>query len=88
MTPPTDQNGNGVKPAVELKRIAAMGFLALLLLVLSVFLDGPVSMFAWLLMAVAFLCLLYIIIASRTLMIHFRSHEHSTETHDHIPDQE
>ena len=82
MTAPNDHNGNRVKPADELKRITTMGFFALFLLALSVLLDGPVSILAWMLMAVAFLCLIYIIIASRTLMIHFRSHDNTTESHD------
>jgi Ca2+/Na+ antiporter len=82
MMQPTEQLKNGVDVAVELKRITASGALVLLLLMLAVLLDGPVSILAWMLLAVAFLCLAYVVVASRQLLIHFRSQEYKAEPHD------
>jgi Ca2+/Na+ antiporter len=82
MMKPTEQIQHGVDVAVELKRITTSGALAFLLLVLAVLLDGPVSILAWMLIGVAFLCLAYVVIASRQLLIHFRSQEHKAEQHD------
>ena len=82
MMKPTEQIQHGVDVAVELKRITTSGALALLLLMLAVLLDGPVSILAWMLLAVASLCLAYVVIASRQLLIHFRSQEQKAEPHD------
>jgi len=82
MMTPAEQINQGIDVAVELKRIIASGILALILLLLAVFLDGPVSILAWMLLAVAVLCLLYVVIASRQLLIHFRSQEQKAEPHD------
>ena len=82
MMQPTEQLKNGVDVAVELKRILTSSALAFLLLILAVLLDGPVSILAWMLLAVALLCLVYVVIASRQLLIHFRFHEHKAEPHD------
>jgi len=71
-----------LNPSDELKRIFTMGVLALLLVALSLLLDGPVSLLAWLLILAALLCLVYILLASRNLMIHFRSLDHTTKSHD------
>jgi membrane protein YdbS with pleckstrin-like domain len=71
-----------VDPATELTRIFVCAVLAFLLLVVSVTLDGPVSLLAWMVLAVAFLCLVYVLIASRYLLIHFRSQHNKVESHD------
>jgi len=71
-----------VDPATELTRILVCGVLAFLLLALSVTLDGPVSLLAWLLLAAAFLCLAYVVIASRYLLDHVRSQHNKVESHD------
>ncbi|MDP2886957.1 MAG: hypothetical protein Q8P51_18280 [Ignavibacteria bacterium] len=71
-----------VDPATELTRIFVCAVLAFLLLVLSVTLDGPVSLLAWMLLAAAFLCLAYVVIASRYLLIRFRSQHNKVESHD------
>ena len=82
MMKPAEQIKPGVDVALEMKRITTSGALALLLLLLAVFLDGPVSILAWMLLAVAVLCLLYVVIASRQLFIYFRSQEQKAEPHD------
>jgi Ca2+/Na+ antiporter len=82
MMKPSGKIEKGVDVAVELKRITTSGALALLLLMLAVLLDGPVSILVWMLLAVAFLCLVYVLIASRQLLIHFRSQEQKAEPHD------
>jgi len=71
-----------VDPATELTRILVCGVLAFLLLVLSATLDSPVSLLAWMLLAAAFLCLAYVVIASRYLLAHFRSQHNKVESHD------
>jgi Ca2+/Na+ antiporter len=70
-----EQNRDPDPVAVELKRISVIGILAFLLFGLSVLLDGPVTMLSWLLTIAGFLCLVYLIIASRYLLK--RRHSHS-----------
>jgi Ca2+/Na+ antiporter len=82
MTKPTEQVKQVVNVAAELKRIISSGALAFLLLMLAVLLDGPVSILAWMLLAVAFLCLAYVVLASRQLLVHFRSQENKVDPHE------
>lgn len=82
MMKPTEHAGPGLNAAAELKRIITSSALALLLLSLAVFLDGPVSVLAWLLLAVTFLCMAYVVLASRQLLIHFRSQDHKADPND------
>lgn len=78
----SERIADSVDAAAELKRVIASGALAFLLLMLAVILDGPVSILAWMLLTVAFLCLAYVVLASRQLLIHFRSQDQKTEAHD------
>ena len=80
MMRPSGEVEKRVDSTTELTRILICGVMALLLLVLSVILDGPVSLLAWMLMAAAFLCLAYVVIASRYLLIHFRSQHNKVES--------
>ena len=82
MMRPSGEVEKRVDPTTELTRILICGVMALLLLVLSVILDGPVSLLAWILLAAAFLCLAYVVIASRYLLAHFRSQHNKVESHD------
>lgn len=67
--------------SVELKRILASALLACLLVALSAALDGPVSILAWLLLAGGFLCLVYVVVASRHLLNYYRSqHDNAQST--------
>jgi hypothetical protein len=52
----------------ELKRISVISIMALLLFGLSVVLDGPVTVLAWILTAAGLLCLVYIVVASRPIL--------------------
>lgn len=71
-----------IDTAAELRRITISGSLSILLLILAALLDGPVSILAWLLLASALLCLVYVVIASRSLLLHVRSLDSKAETHD------
>ncbi len=73
---------DGPDAATELKRIMMIGVLAALLLVVAVILDGPVSILAWLLLGTALLCIVYVVVASRILLLHFRSQAHKAGPHD------
>jgi hypothetical protein len=66
-----DQNPDPL--ALELWRFFIIGVLAFLMFGLSVLLDGPVTVLSWLLTAAGFLCLAYLIIASRYLLKHGNS---------------
>ena len=79
---PTEELKHSIDVATELRRIITSGVLALLLLSLAVLLDGPVSILAWMLLAVAFSCLAYVVIASRQLLIHVRSQDYKAEPHE------
>ena len=52
----------------ELRRMFVMAVFACVLLGLSAFFDGPVSLTGWLLFGAGFLCLVYILFASRMLI--------------------
>ncbi len=82
MMKPVEQTKKGIDPAAELKRIITSGALAFLLLMLAVLLDSPVSILAWMLLLPAFLCLAYVVLASRQLLIYFRSHNRKAESDD------
>ena len=73
---------SGTDPGVELKRITIAGAFAAVLMVLAIILDTPVSILAWLLLATSLLCIVYIVVASRILLIHFRSQDPEAELHD------
>ncbi|MCX6142402.1 MAG: hypothetical protein NTZ35_04210 [Ignavibacteriales bacterium] len=47
--------------------------MALLLFGLSVVLDGPVTVLAWILTAAGLLCLVYLVVASRSVLRKYRS---------------
>jgi hypothetical protein len=53
---------------VELKRISTISVMAFLLFGLSVLLDGPVTVLAWILTAAGLLCLVYVVVACRSLL--------------------
>ena len=61
----------------ELNRIFVSSLLGCILLLLSVLIDGPVSVLGWVLFVVGFLCLTYVAVAVRQLMKHFRSQQHN-----------
>ena len=63
-----------MKSAVEeLKRIFLVSLMALLLFGLSVVLDGPITVLAWILTAAGLLCLVYLVVASRTILRKYQS---------------
>lgn len=82
MTNPSGQTDPDVNRVDELRRIYTSALLACVLIVLSVVLDGPVSVLSWLLLISGFLCLAYVVLATRKLLIHFRSLVHKTEPHE------
>lgn len=82
MMKPTQHTGHGIDVPAELKRIMASGALASFLLLLAILMDEPVSILAWALLAVAFLCLAYVLLAARRLLIHTRAQELKDDTHD------
>jgi Ca2+/Na+ antiporter len=66
--------------AVELKRIVSISLLAFLLFGLSVVLDGPITLLAWILTAAGLLCLLYIVVASLHVLNQYRSNSRKAES--------
>jgi len=82
MIKPNNKTGQGIEVATELKRIVTTGILAILLLLLAVILDGPVSILAWMLLAAAFLCLMYVVLGSRQLLMYYRSQDHRAERNE------
>ena len=82
MTNPSRQSDPDVHCFDELRRIYTSALLACVTIVLSVVLDGPVSMLSRLLLISGFLCLAYVVIATRKLLIYFRSPGHKTESHE------
>ncbi len=82
MMTPTEEINQGLDVAAELKRITTSTALAFLLLMVAVLLDGPVSILAWVLVSAAFLCLAYIFMASRQLLIQFRSQDNRADPND------
>ena len=79
---PTEEVKRSIDVATELRRIITSGVLAVLLLSIAVLLDGPVSILAWMLLAVAFLCLAYVVIASRQLLTDVRSQDNKAQPHE------
>jgi Ca2+/Na+ antiporter len=82
MTNPSRLSDPEVNREEELRRIYISALLACVLFVLSVILDGPVSVLSWILLVAGFLCLAYVVFASRYLLIHSRSHDHKVEPHE------
>jgi Ca2+/Na+ antiporter len=75
------QQDPGTYPeAVELKRIFTISLLALLLFGLSVVLDGPVTVLAWILTGAGLLCLVYLVVASRSVLNQNRSTSRKADT--------
>jgi hypothetical protein len=63
-----------MKSAVEeLKRIFLVSLMALVLFGLSIVLDGPVTVLAWILTAAGLLCLVYLVVASRSILRMYQS---------------
>ena len=62
----------------ELKRIFVCSLLAGVLLLLSVFFDGPVTVLGWALFVAGFVCLIYVVVAVRYLLKHSRSQQRDT----------
>jgi hypothetical protein len=60
----------GVAPQVrdEIRRISIISVLALLLFGFASLLDGPITIMAWVLTAAGFLCIVYVIAASHSLL--------------------
>jgi len=65
---PLQQDQKTQSAVEELKRILLISLMALLLFGLAVVLDGPVTVLAWILTAAGFLCLLYLVVASRSVL--------------------
>jgi hypothetical protein len=82
MMKPGEPSGDAPDVATELKRIITISLLSLVLLLVAIALDTPVSILAWMLLAAALLCLMYIVLASRQLLIHLRSLDCKAEPHD------
>jgi hypothetical protein len=82
MTNPSGKSDPDINRVDELGRIYASALLACVMIVLSVLLDGPVSILSWLLLISGFLCLTYVVVAARKLLIYFRSLDQNAETHE------
>ena len=68
------QQDQALQSAVEeLKRILVISLMALLLFGLAVVLDGPVTVLAWMLTAAGLLCLVYLVVASRSILRKYQS---------------
>jgi len=75
------QEDQGTHPeATELKRIYTISLLAFLLFGLSVVLEGPVTVLAWILTAAGLLCLVYLVVASRFVLNQHRSKSRKADT--------
>ena len=61
---------------VELGRIRSSSWLAVVLLLLSAFLDGPVTILGWMLFGSGVALLLYVAAASTLHLKSHRSHNH------------
>jgi Flp pilus assembly protein TadB len=68
MMEPFQQNQETRSLTEELKRIFLISLMALLLVGLSVLLDEPVTALAWILTAAGLLCLVYLVVASRSVL--------------------
>jgi Ca2+/Na+ antiporter len=73
MKEPLQQDQEIQSAVEELKRIFLISLMALLLFGLSVVLDGPVTVLAWMLTAAGLLCLVYLVVASRALLRKYQS---------------
>ena len=82
MTNPSGKPVADANRVDELRRIYASALLACVMFVLSVVLDGPVSILSWLLLISGFLCLVYVVLATRRLLIYSRSLDHKAEPHE------
>jgi Ca2+/Na+ antiporter len=71
-----------VEERTELRRIFSSAVLACILLLVSVVLDGPVSVLAWMLFVGGILCLLYVIVACRYLLNRTRSQYRKAENEE------
>lgn len=71
-----------IHDTIELKRIFATALLACALLLLSVVLDGPVTVLGWMLVVTGFICLIYIAVASGYLWKRLRPQNEKAEHHD------
>jgi Ca2+/Na+ antiporter len=67
MVPPRQDQGTSAE-GEELRRISVISLLALLLFGLSVVLDGPVTVLGWILTAAGLLCLVYLVVVSRSAL--------------------
>jgi hypothetical protein len=65
---PLQQDQETSPEAEELKRISTISQLAILLFGLSIVLDGPVTVLSWILSAAGMMCLMYIVVASRSVL--------------------
>ena len=79
MVPPRQDQGTHAE-GEELRRISVISLLALLLFGLSVVLDGPVTVLAWILTAAGVLCLVYLVVASRSVLNQHRSTSRNTDS--------
>ncbi len=77
---PTQQDQGTHPETVELNRISTISFLAILLFGLCAVLDGPVTVPAWILTAAGLLCLVYLVVASRSVLNHNRSKSRKADT--------
>jgi hypothetical protein len=82
MTSSPDQSEPDFNRVDELRRIYTSAVLACVLFLISVLLDGPVSLFSWVLLISGFLCLTYVVFASRNLLIRSRTQDHKAEPHE------
>ncbi len=75
MSPSAKEPGT-FQASAELRRVLASAILAFVLIGVSAILDGPVSLLSWMLLGAGFLSLFYVIVASLSLLKHFRSQNH------------
>jgi Na+/proline symporter len=64
----------------ELKRISTISVLAFLLFALSLIVDGPVTILAWILSAAGLVCLVYLVVVSRSILNQVRSKSRKADT--------
>jgi Ca2+/Na+ antiporter len=73
MMEPLHQDQEIQPAAEELRRILLISLMALLLFGLSVVLDGPVTVLAWILTAAGMVCLVYLVVASSSILKKYQS---------------
>ena len=76
----TSQDRGTHPETAELSRISTISVLAILLFGLCAVLDGPVTVLAWILMAAGLLCLVYLVVASRSVLNQNRSQSRKADT--------